>query len=189
MGTFHFSVSPASGGGTPVETSATTTRPGAEVPAARALPLAPGSYTITETVPTSSRGRWRLARVECNGVRQARDAPVHVTIVAGSGVACRFENVFIPVGAIVIRKIAYGGTGTAGFTIYPQTSPPSTVIFSKVAEVEKQGVAVLARGDKTNALPLGRYRIREFAVHGNSAGWALTSVVCNGRSSGRARVP
>jgi uncharacterized repeat protein (TIGR01451 family) len=78
--------------------------------------------------------------------------------------------------------VAYGGTGTAGFAIFPQTTPPSDVVYAKTAKVTQQGVPVVATGDATDALALGTYKIQEFAAPGtNPTGWALTSVVCDGQ--------
>jgi choice-of-anchor A domain-containing protein/uncharacterized repeat protein (TIGR01451 family) len=177
VGTFHYSVTPA-GGGSSVSASATTRTAGVEVEADPAsIPLAPGRYTIAETAPSSHRGRWRLAAIECNGESLPAASPVTVTIVAGAGVACRFENSFRPFGSLKILKEAWGGTGTAGFSVYRVGAPP----LLQTAKVVKEGVPVLARGDSTRALRLGRYRIQEFAPAGTDpTGWALTSVVCNG---------
>ncbi len=76
---------------------------------------------------------------------------------------CAFENTFVPTGAITIRKKAFGKTGTIGFTISPETTPPSDVAYSKTAKVTEEGVAVLATGDATSDLPLGTYKIQELA--------------------------
>ena len=108
-----------------------------------------------------------------------RASPGHVTIVAGTGVACRFENVFVPVGAIVIRKIAYGSTGTVGFTIYPQTTrraPSSTRRTPRSRS--KASPCSHAATRRTHCRSAGTGS--GVRGRGNSAGWALTSVVCNG---------
>jgi choice-of-anchor A domain-containing protein/uncharacterized repeat protein (TIGR01451 family) len=183
IGTFGYTVAPA-GGGASVTATATTTSPGVEVAARpESIPLAPGRYTIRETLPTSRLGTWRLTAVVCNGADLPATNPVTVTVAAGAGLACAFENRFRPYGSITILKKAWGGVGTAGFTIYAQS--PSKLQYDKTAKVVKEGVAVLARGDPTNALPLGTYRIQEFAVEGTDpTGWALTSVLCNGKLVG-----
>ena len=108
-----------------------------------------------------------------------------MTVAAGAGAECSFENTFVPHGAITVRKKAFGKTGTVGFTISPETTPPSDVTYAKTAKVTKEGVAVLATGDSTKHLPLGTYKIQELAVGGaDPTGWALTSVVCNGELVG-----
>ena len=182
VGTFRYTVTPAgSQGGSAVGAVATTSAPGVEVAASPAtIPLAPGSYTIAESLPSVKGGTWSLTGVHCNGAEFPAKSPVTVTIVSGSGLACRFENRFVPSGSISVSKLTWGGTGTAGFAIYPLREPV-TAVYLKKAVVTKEGVVVRARGSATNELALGRYRIREFAAPGTDpAGWALTSVVCDG---------
>ena len=182
VGTFHYTVTPASAsGGKPKTAAATTKTAGVEVAASPAsIELAPGSYAIDETQPDSDQGTWKLDSVDCNG-KSYTTLPVHVTVAADQGVHCRFVNRLIPPGSISIHVVAFGGTGTAGYSIYPQTTPPSPLVYSKTAHVTEQGVPVAATGDPTNAVSLGEYRIQQFAAAGtNPQGWALTSVVCNG---------
>jgi uncharacterized repeat protein (TIGR01451 family) len=186
IGTFGYKVVPAAAGGSPATASATTRKPGVEVAATpKTISLAPGHYEITESLPTADSGTWTLTGVECDGKTLPAVSPVGVAIVSGAGVACRFENTFVPAGVITIRKKALGNTGTAGFTVYSQPNTGSTATYSKTAKVTEQDVAVLAKGDDTDALPLGSYKIREFATAGtHPSGWALTSVVCNGKLVG-----
>ena len=149
------------------------------------IELPSGQYTIAESLPEAKGGDWTLTAVACDGKKLPAVSPVTVTIAAGTGSECAFENTFVPTGAITIRKKALGKTGTIGFTISPETKPPSDVTYSKTAKVTEQGVAVLATGDATNDLPLGTYQIQELAVGGaDPTGWALTSVVCNGELVG-----
>ena len=183
IGTFHYTVTPASAsGGKPKTATATTKEPGVEVAASpSSIELASGSYAISETLPADSGdGTWKLDSVDCNG-QSYTALPVHVTVAADQGVHCRFVNELIPPGSISIHVVAFGGTGTAGYSIYPQTTPPSPLVYSKTAHVTEQGVPVAATGDPTDAVSLGEYRIQQFAAPGtNVEGWALTSVVCNG---------
>jgi uncharacterized repeat protein (TIGR01451 family) len=188
-GTFDFTVTPADPAGTPATAVAKTTKPGVEVPASPAtIELAPGTYTVAEKLPAGVAGTWKLTAVECNGAPQKPvDGAVKVTIASGQGATCAFENTFVPAGEIVIRKIAFGRTGTAGFGIYDEAEPKKTAPapYTKTAKVTKEGVSTLAVGDATNALQPGSYRIQEFAAGGTDpAGWALTSVVCNGKTVG-----
>ena len=182
-GTFHYTVTPSGGGGAN-DATATTMHPGIEVAAdPDSIPLAPGRYAIAETLPTSKRGRWKLTGVECNGETLPAKSPVTVTVASGTGLACRFENRFVSFGSIAILKETWGNIGSAGFAIYPQMKPSN--VYFKTATTVKEGVAVLAHGSSTRALRLGTYEIREFAVEGtNPAGWALTSVICNGKLVG-----
>lgn len=182
VGTFDYKVTPSAGGTTTTAT-ATTTTPG--IPTAASpdtLSLAPGQYSIAESLPSAQRGKWTLTAVTCNGASLPASSPVTVTIPPGVGVTCNFENTFIPHGGIRIAKTAWGGTGTAGFEIFPVGNLPHDVVYTKTARVTQQGVATAATGDATNALPLGTYKIQEFAPAGqDTTGWALTSVICNGK--------
>ncbi len=177
VGTFAFTVSPADGGDATTAT-ATTSRPGTEVAATpETIDLAPGRYRVAERLPTSNAGSWKLKKIVCNGESVAVANPITVTIVAGEGLLCSFENRFRPVGAIVLRKITRGNTGTVGFSISRKTT-----VLSQTAIVKKENVAVIAQGDDTSSLHLGTYRIQELAAGGSAAGWTLTSVVCNGKA-------
>jgi choice-of-anchor A domain-containing protein/uncharacterized repeat protein (TIGR01451 family) len=182
IGTFTYSVTHESA--VVATATVTTTDPGTEVVATPAtISLDPGTYQVAESLPTTNAGTWTLTGVSCNGISKSARSPVSVTISSGSGVACSFENTFVPVGSITIHKVAYGNTGTAGFTISPvgPTAPPAS--YTKKAKVTQPGVPVLATGDETDALPLGQYKIQEFAPEGTDpSGWALTSVVCGGQA-------
>ena len=182
VGVFPYTVTPA-GGGSSVGTTATTTVPGVPTPATPdTLTLAPGQYTIAEMLPSSNRGTWHLTSVTCNGHELPPVSPVTVAIEPTAGVICNFVNTLTPRGAIRIEKITFGKTGTFGFQIRPLPPLPQDVAYAKTANVTRQGTPVLATGDDTNALPLGRYQIQEFATAGaDPEGWRLTSVVCNGR--------
>ena len=185
VGSFGYTVTPAAGGASKSAT-ATTTKPDLEVAATpQKIELPAGQYKIAESLPTVSGGEWTLTAVACDGKTLPAVSPVTVTIAAGTGSECSFENTFVPAGAITIRKKAFGKTGTVGFTISPETTPPPDVTYSKTAKVTEEGVAVLATGDATSHLPLGSYKIQELAVGGaDPTGWALTSVVCNGQLVG-----
>ncbi len=184
IGKFGYTITSAAGGSA-TTASATTTRPGTEVLASPSLiTLEPGRYEIAESLPTASRGHWRLTGVECNGVELPAASPVSVTITASSGTLCSFTNRFFPIGNIEVFKRTLGGVGTVGFLITPRP-PLAYTEYSKFAVVEAAGALVRASGDSTSNLPLGTYTIQEFAPPSESpTGWALTSVVCNGQLVG-----
>ena len=181
IGTFHYAVTPA-GGGSATAAVAKTLDEGVETTASpAAIPLAPGRYSIAETLPSSRRGSWHLTAVSCNGEGLPATSPIAVTITSGGGLVCRFQNTFVPNGSITILKKTIGGVGTARFVIYPPASQGEASVLVQTAKVTKEGVAVRARGDSTRRLALGTYRIQELATGGTTPdGWALTSVVCNG---------
>src|SRR5262249_53834293 len=135
--------------------------------------------------PAVTGGTWTLTAVSCGGKSLPASTPVTVTITVNTTTACSFENTFLAAGAITLRKKAVGNTGTVGFTITPQSKSATGPTYTKGAKVAEQGVAVLATGDDTSHIPLGRYEIQEppsgttSPAHGH-----LTAVSCNGHSVG-----
>ena len=180
IGTFDFFVRPA-GGGDAVEASATTQEERVPVDAEPSpLTLASGRYSIDERLPTSRRGRWEREAVICDGLPQPDPDAVEVSINAGSGAACVFENRFIPSGAISIDKVTLGGTTSAGFVIWPSGDPDTR--YRKAATTTQPGVPARAKGSSTRNLPLGSYVIQELEpASGADESWALVEVVCNGK--------
>jgi uncharacterized repeat protein (TIGR01451 family) len=196
LGTFRFTVRPH-GGGEPVATTSATTTTQGEPGDAESGPieLEPGRYDVTEHLPRKRGGRWRLTAYNCQarehsvGVRQGSHStppPVTVTITAGAGKACVFENRFVPFGAITITKVTRGGTGTTGFQITPVANPARQ--FLKSATTTAENEPAQARGDSTRRLRLGRYVIQETGttpVHDGR--WTLVEVICDGRLHGFAQ--
>ena len=184
-GLFDFEIFPR-GGGPSQDARAETREQGVPVSAEPSpVTLGPGRYRIRERLPRSAAGDWRLNRVFCNGkpveVRRPpgrRNSSVGVTIEAGEGAACTFINRFTPDGAIAIDKVTLGGTGTAGFTIFPLDGSGRS--YSKSVTTREPGVPRRARGDRTNRLPLGRYVIQEQALAPeDNRDWTLTEVLCD----------
>jgi uncharacterized repeat protein (TIGR01451 family) len=182
--TFPFTVEPASGGATK-HASATTTDPGTPVDAQPSpLVLDPGTYRVSEDLPRIRGGRWRQTAVNCNAVRRAHRGrtatPVEVKITSSTGVACLFENRFIPNGSIRIFKETRGAGGTTGFVIEPVADPARE--FTQTAVTSGSGDVALARGDFTGRLRLGRYVIQETGtVSGDKGRWTLVAATCDDR--------
>lgn len=159
--------------------SATTTTPGTPTAATPTISAAAGSYSLRETAPQSSSGRWNTVSVYCNGQRQEDPDDVRLRLVSGSGTACEFTNEFIPKGALKIRKTTLGGTGNTGFVITPKGTPG--VSYMQNATTSRAGEAALATGDDTSDLPFGRYVIQETTTSDKSdGGWRLVGVTCDG---------
>jgi len=182
--TFPFQVEPT-GGGTTRHASATTTDPGTPVAADPSpLVLDPGKYTVSEELPDARGGRWRQTAVNCNAVQRRHRgrgaAPVEVTITSNAGVACLFENRFIPRGSITIFKETRGAGGTTGFVIEPVANPERE--YTQTATTSGSGDVARARGDSTRRLRLGRYVIQETGTQSTEQGrWALLTASCDGR--------
>jgi hypothetical protein len=184
VGTFPFTVHDLDGD-VVVRTQATTTSPDVVAPAAaNPISLDPGTYLISEELPTSNSGRWEQVAAGCRAEsvspRARGSESLRVQISSSQGQVCQFENRFIPDGRITILKTTLGGTGTTGFIVTPVDDPATQ--FRKVATTTSEGDPTRARGDSTRRLPLGRYLVQETGTVSNGdEEWALTSVNCGGR--------
>ena len=124
---------------------------------------------------TGSGGRPAVTR----GAR-APGTPWRVTITAGAGAVCQFENRFIPAGSIAILKTTRGAGATTGFVVSPLRDPE--LQYLKSARTQGDGDTAIARGDRTRRLRLGRYVIQETEPVTAEAGrWTLVAVTCGGR--------
>ncbi len=178
VGSFSWDVTPA-GGGAADHVSATTTKEDVPTLGAPLLTLDPGAYAIRESLPRSAGGSWRLERAQCNGAAVEQTQPVNVTLTAGQGAFCTFFNHFTPNGTIRLRKRTVGALGTVGFVITPVAE--KTRSYEQSATTTSENEPVLAKGDDTSALALGRYVIQETTPSEPSSGfWAIDSVTCNG---------
>jgi hypothetical protein len=130
--------------------------------------LAPGGYTITETVPSG----WDLTGATCTGGPFGAGAPytngATIAVAAGDAITCTFENTEQPpaVGSITVDKVTVpaasaqlftftvaGGAISDGFELADATAPHTTA----------------------NLAP-GTYTITETVP----AGWDLTGATCAG---------
>ena len=187
VGTFPFTVEPQ-GGGTTLHSSATTTDVGTPVDAVPGpFDLDAGTYLISERLPRQRGGRWRQIAVNCNGRRDTTLRGVSpsksVTIRAGEGVACVFENRFVPNGSLQVFKQTRGAGGTTGFVISPVADP--TREYTQTAVTSGSGDVAQAHGDSTSRLRLGRYVIQETGTVSSDKGrWTLLAAICNNRLRG-----
>lgn len=156
---------------------ATTTEEG--VPAASPDQLDPGVYKIAEEPKPSARGTWKLESLVCGDHEISPPSPAAI-VVPAAGTICTYTNRFTPKGEIRIRKATRGALATTGFVIAPDFDPPTQ--YLQTATTTQIGVPVLASGDDTTALPLGRYVIRELTPSAPDVpgSWRLASAVCDG---------
>ena len=144
---------------------------------------AAGLQHVSESVPLSSLGSWRLTAVVCDGkpIKPANDVSFDITVVAGTGAACSLTNTFTPSGAITLRKETTGAVGNAGFVVTSKTDP--SFERTQTARTGQAGPAgtTLATGESLTQLQLGTYVISETAdAYVGSNEWMLESVVCDG---------
>ncbi len=178
LGTFDLDVL-AAGGGQVGTRTVTTTREGV---AAGGVPLVvePGRYELTERLPVSRKGVWRRVGASCNDQDFGAEREIVGVVSATSGTVCTIVNRFDTPGRITLRKVTYGGTGTAAFVVSPLGDP--SVQRRQRATTTRQGAAVRARGQSLRGLPFGRYVIQESAARSQSAGdWSQLAVLCDGR--------
>ena len=185
-GRFGFTVAREDGQGEPIRTSATTEHQ--DEPAAveaGLIALKPGvTYVITETVPRVRGGRWVPGVTNCTTLQRTRSRhgsrSITVNLDSGEGIACTFENRFVPRGSITIAKTTRGRAGTAGFVITPARATSRQ--YFKSATTKRDGGTAIATGDRTRRLRLGRYVIQETDVTPVGDGrWTLLAVTCGGR--------
>jgi uncharacterized repeat protein (TIGR01451 family) len=186
VGTFPFTVKDITGK-VVLETQATTKAPDAAVVAdSTPKTLDPGTYMVGERLPDASGGHWVQTAVNCNARRvrtrrrRAAPPPTTVTITADKGQVCVFENRFVPEGSITISKTTLGDSGSTHFTVTPFDDLATQ--YSKTATTTEAGETVVARGDSTARLTLGRYLIQEHGTISDREGeWTLQSVTCDGQ--------
>lgn len=150
--------------------------------AASGAPIAvePGRYQLTERLPLSSKGVWRRVGASCNGQQFGADRAIVGVVTAASGAVCTIVNRLDKPGAITLRKVTVGGTGTAAFVVSPSDDP--TIQRRQTARTTRQGRAVTARGQSLDELPFGRYVIQESVARPQDAGdWSQLAVLCDGR--------
>ena len=178
VGSFPFTV--ADTNGRAVLSPSLRTRSEGGVGAVRVAKLDPGRYRISERLPVSSTGEWRLARVTCNGTTVASGKPVTVDITAGRGAVCTFTNRLDLVGQINVSGISVGGLGSAWYVTSPRFG--ASTQRRQLARTSRQGAPAAARGESTHGLPFGSYVIQQSAALGSSPDdWSLVAVLCNGR--------
>jgi uncharacterized repeat protein (TIGR01451 family) len=182
IGAFPFRVRNEDGD-TVGRSTATTTEPRQVTDATpNPLDLDAGTYRISERLPVTRGGRWHQVAVTCNADRReiATGRSAAVTISAGEGAACVFENRFVPRGSITILKRTRGAAGTTGFVISPVADP--TKQYTQTATTRRAGGIALAKGDSLRRLRLGRYVIQETETSSPDKGrWTLLAAICSDR--------
>ena len=132
IGRFPFSIQPVAGG-TAEQVVATTTAPDTAVdavPSPTALP--PGRYRVTESLPHSDAGTWKVARAVCDGQTTAGSPQVTVDLPSGGAAQCTFFDVFIPAGSIVIARSPFTVWARPGSSSHrPARRPPSSTSWRR----------------------------------------------------------
>jgi uncharacterized repeat protein (TIGR01451 family) len=136
-------------------------------------------WTVDEEVPDG----WKLTGLHCESgkSRVATDtarASVSIDLAAGDTVICTYVDALKPPkGALLLRKVTRGGTGTFGFKVLG--SDGATVKAAKIKTTE-EGVPAYA---KPIVLDPGRYRILEHSPHDPMGIWRAVSASCDSAAS------
>ena len=132
--------------------------------------VAPGTYAITETIPSG----WRLTGLSCTNA-SAVDlgaATANATVAAGEDVTCTFTNA--REGSITITKrIKSGLSGAFTFTVPTALDPAGTFTLAPAAR------SISSSRVFADVQP-GSYTIIESAL---PPGWSLAAITCAGASS------
>lgn len=177
-GTFDLAVRDADGG--TVATRRLTTSSAGVARAAAPIAVDPGRYELTERLPVSRLGVWRRVGATCDQQEFGAEGEIVGTVTAASGTVCTIVNRLEKPGRITLRKVTYGGTGTAAFVVSPLGD--ASVQRRQRATTTGTGTVVSARGQSLRGLPFGRYVIQESnATPRDDGDWKLLAVVCDGR--------
>ena len=147
----------------------------------------PGPYDLVEDMPAATdAGRWSLVNVFCGAepmevfdTDRADRKRIRVVLPTNRGQVCTFTNRFRPHGEIRVRKRTLGGVGTTRFQVRP--TEDTEVEYEQLATTTAEDDPVLARGDDTVGIPLGRYAIQETtaSVEGDLGLWIAAHIACD----------
>src|SRR5262249_48384925 len=138
------------------------TRAPGGIGASTVMKLDPGRYRISERLPLSATGEWKLDKVTCNGNALAPGKPVSVQITAGSAAPSTFTNRLDLVGEINVAGVSLGGLGSAWYVSSPKADAATQ--RRQLASTSRQGVPAAARGQSTHGIPFGSYVIAQSAA-------------------------
>jgi uncharacterized repeat protein (TIGR01451 family) len=137
-------------------------------------------WKVDEEVPEG----WKLTGLHCeSGKSQVTTdiarASVSIDLAAGDTVICTYVDALVPPkGALLLRKVTRGGTGTFGFKVLGADG--ATVTKARIQTTE-EGVPAYA---KPIVLEPGRYRVLEHSPQDPKGIWRALSASCDGAPSG-----
>lgn len=133
-------------------------------------------WTVDEQVPDG----WVLTGLHCDSATSQvttdlKDASVEIRLAAGDTVTCTYTDALKPPkGALLVRKVTEGGTGTFDFK----------VVDSAGDTVKTERIKTTEEGDPAYASPLvldpGRYKVLERSPKDPRGVWRAVSASCNG---------
>ncbi len=132
--------------------------------------LAPGSYTVTETVPVG----WNLSTLTCtdptsNSTGNVGTLTATINLAAGESVSCTFTDV--AQGSITIIKNTVGGDATFGYTASAALGTSFNITTS----------GGTGNHGTTTGLSAGPYTVTESTM---PVGWVRAGLVCTDSTAG-----
>ncbi|MBS1879786.1 MAG: DUF11 domain-containing protein [Actinobacteria bacterium] len=133
-------------------------------------------WTVSEDVPDG----WALTDIRCEsaGSQVAVDRPkgeVSIRLKAGDTVTCTYvDTLKPPTGALLVRKVTEGGTGTFDFKVLDSGGSVAKVVH---LTTKKEGEPAYTR---PLLLSPGTYRVVEHSPHDRRGVWHAVSASCNG---------
>ena len=154
-----------------------------------------GTYTLVETLPTSTEGKWQLASLTCTNATTsvgANGSSATLTVDAAGltkGVVCTLVNSFVASTAtlrIFSTTLAYDSAGLSSYAVdqgsqarsatgWPRTSVAST----QVADARMRANPATP-ADSTASIPAGSYTLSAQGPAATSVGaWSIKSIKCS----------
>jgi len=124
-------------------------------------PLAPGTYSVAETVPLG----WALTSATCDD-----GSPVNnIDVAPGETVTCTFVDSKVPPGkaTITVQKVAVGGDGTFSYTTTGGDGLPTTFSITTAG----------GSGQAIYQVDPGDYSVTESSL---PTGWEFMNLACTG---------
>ncbi len=174
--TFHFGGNVSYNPGGTFELSAASGSPDSETFFRGETRAGEDPWTVDEEVPDG----WTLAGLTCeHGASQVttdqKDASVSIRLAAGDTVTCTYVDRLIPPkGALLLRKVTEGGTGTFDFKV---TDSGGKTVGTEQIETTEEGTPAYS---KPLVLDPGDYKVFEHSPRDPRGDWRAVSASCNG---------
>lgn len=154
-----------------------------------------GTYTVTETLPTSPKGTWALTAIVCKDatatarVVDATTATIDVVDPKAGGVGCALVNTFdSDAASLTIRSQTVGGAGgPSSYEITPESVVTASQEGARLQRADNTTADTFVTAlpvtpaDATDDLEPKRYAIQGFGPRATAdGGWDLVSITCSG---------
>ena len=128
--------------------------------------IAPGSYSVTESGPSSP---WTFTSLSCSSGGSVSGQTATITLAADQTVTCTYTDTKAATGSIVIQKSAVGGNAQFNFTATGGLTTPFSITTTSGSGSQTFGNLIV-----------GSYSVTE---SGPSLPWLFTSLTCSAGGS------